>query len=78
MTMVEKPKTHCPLCGADYDASDLAECTWHEDTDETNNGLPVCVAATMRSAASDASGPKIFRPRNAAIAAAAAWVRRRE
>lgn len=47
--MAERVKTRCPLCGADYDASDLAERTWHEDTDESDDGLPVCAASSMRT-----------------------------
>ena len=45
--MLERMKTRCPLCGVDYNASDLAERAWHEDTDETDDGMPVCAAATI-------------------------------
>ena len=48
----------CPLCGAVYDASDLAERAWHEDTDETENGFPVCITTAISKIRAEQDKPR--------------------
>lgn len=56
--MPENLHLRCPLCGALYDASDLAERAWHEDTDETENGFPVCITTAISKIRAEQDKPR--------------------